>query len=322
MFLNPPESRIILALDTPDRSESIRVLDACRDVVDAVKLNYPLVLQEGLPFVSELKEKYGLPLIADFKIADVPVTNNRIVRVAKKAGFNAIMVHGFIGADAIIEIQEAAGSEMGVFVVTELTHPGGLEYTRPHAKQFAEMAAYLGCYGIQAPGTRPEQIRVLRETVGPDMKIIACGVGAQGGIMQAALEAGADFAIIGRSIYEAEDPREAAIRIGRFDQKRPSVVGGISIVRYCSETDTYTLRVEPTEEMREQLIHFIQYCREHRIGLKLNMDEGILLRKGKHVIHIYNDGRCLLSNLPSVAQGEKVAREWLEEIRRDMNENE
>lgn len=122
-FLNPPESRIILALDTPDKQSSHQVMEQCADIVDAIKINYPLVLTEGLGFISELKAKYGLPLIADFKVADAPVTNNRIARMAKDSGVDALMVHGFVGADAIMEIQEVAQGEMGIFVITELTHP-------------------------------------------------------------------------------------------------------------------------------------------------------------------------------------------------------
>jgi orotidine-5'-phosphate decarboxylase len=124
-------------------------------------------------------------------------------------------VHGFIGLDALKSIIDICGDDTAVFVVTELTHPGGLEFTRPLAEQFASMAAFLGCYGIQAPGTRPEQIAVLRKVVGPDMCIASCGIGAQGGSFTAALEAGADFGIIGRAIYAADDPGLAAEEFAR-----------------------------------------------------------------------------------------------------------
>lgn len=320
MFLPPPKSHIILALDTPDRTASLRVLEQCRDVVDAVKINYPLILQEGLSFVKELKDTYGLPIIADLKIADVPVTNNRIVRMAKQAGVSAVMAHGFIGPDALVEILEVAGEDLGIFVVTELTHPGGLEFTRPHARQFAEMAAYLGCYGIQAPGTRPDQIRALRETVGPELVMIACGIGAQGGTLQAAIQAGADFGIIGRAIYDAPNPREAALRIAASSADASAVVKDVQVVRYCSETESYTLRVEPTDEMREIVKAFVRYCQNHRIGLTMHLDGGILLRKEKHVIHFYRDGHCLLSNMHSAREGEEWARRWFQEIKRDMSE--
>jgi orotidine-5'-phosphate decarboxylase len=38
-------------------------------------------------------------------------------------------------------------------------------------------------------------------------------VGAQGGNAAAAIDAGADYIIVGRSIYNAEDPKAAAIKI-------------------------------------------------------------------------------------------------------------
>lgn len=321
-FLNPPRSRIILALDTPDKASSLQVMEQCSDIVDAIKVNYPLVLTEGLSFITELKKIYGLPVIADFKVADAPVTNNRIARMAKDAGVDALMVHGFIGADAIMEIQEVASGDMGIFVVTELTHPGGLEFTRSYSEQFARMAAYLDCFGIQAPGTRPDQIQVLRDTIGPEMTIIACGIGAQGGTLEAVVRAGADYGIIGRSIYEAENPRQAAMDLAMPESpaagEKPATVKEIHVVRYCSETDSYTLRVEPGDEMRDKVRQFIHYCRSHRIGLELNQDEGVLLKKHRSLIHVYTTGSCLISNLPSVAEGERIAHQFLEEIRSDL----
>ena len=46
--------------------------------------------------------------------------------------------------------------------------------------------------------------------VGPSKKILSPGVGTQGGKASDAIAAGADYAIVGRSIYGAEDPRAAA----------------------------------------------------------------------------------------------------------------
>lgn len=208
MFLNEPKSHIMLALDTKNKETAFKVMDECYDLVDAIKLNYPLILTEGISIIKELKDKYKLPIVTDLKVADAPVTNNRIIKIAKDNGVDAIMIHGFVGSDAIMEMLKIANDEIGVIVVTELTHPGGLEFTRLHAEEFASMARLLDCYGIQAPGTRPEQIKNLRRVVGDDKVIVSCGVGAQGGKFKEAVEAGADFAIIGRTIYESENPRE------------------------------------------------------------------------------------------------------------------
>jgi orotidine-5'-phosphate decarboxylase len=54
----------------------------------------------------------------------------------------------------------------------------------------------------------------MREIVG-DLKIISPGVGAQGGKASDALRFGADFVIVGRTIYEAPDPREAAENLSK-----------------------------------------------------------------------------------------------------------
>lgn len=211
MFLNSPKSHIMLALDTPNRKESFDVLDKTYDLIDAVKFNYPLILREGLAIITDIKEKYEVKVVADFKIADVPVTNNRIVKLVKEAGVDAVMVHGFIGSDALLEIMDIANEEMGVIIVTELTHPGGLEFTRLHSKDFAGLCNFVDAYGIQAPGTRPEQIKKLREIIGPEKIIVSCGIGSQGGDFHDAIEAGADFAIIGRSIYNADNPRSVIL---------------------------------------------------------------------------------------------------------------
>lgn len=210
MYLGIPKNNLILALDSKNREDSLTVMSKCHDLIDAIKLNYPLILSEGISIIGDLKDKFKLPILGDFKVADVPVTNNRIVKIAKNAGLDAIMVHGFIGSDAIQAIMEVANNEIGVIIVTELTHPGGLEFTSEHAHQFAELCVLLDCYGIQAPGTRPEKIRELRRIIGQDKIIVSCGIGVQGGKFKEAIEAGADFGIIGRDIYNAPNPRKAA----------------------------------------------------------------------------------------------------------------
>ncbi len=209
MKLTKPNSHIILALDTPDRKTSYDVLKNCSDLIDAVKFNYPLILNEGIKIISDIKRDFELPLIADFKIADVPVTNNRIAKIAFEAGAETIMVHGYIGSEGILEIMEATNNDMDVIVVTELTHPGGLEFSQSHSNDFAKLANMMDCKGIQAPGTRPDRIKELRNTLGENKTIVSCGVGAQGGVFRDAISSGADYAIIGRAIYQNKDPRSA-----------------------------------------------------------------------------------------------------------------
>lgn len=206
-------SGIALALDLEDRSAAFRLLDRIGEHIDVIKLNYPLVLRAGLSIIGELKRSYAQPILADFKVADVPVTNDRIVRMVEQAGADAIMLHGFIGVDALRSAKRTARS-IKLFVVTQLTSPGGLDFGAAFSEDFARLAALLDFDGVQAPGNRPEVVTRLREIVGPERIIVCCGIGAQGGLFGSAIQAGASFEIIGRAIYEAKDPlaRTLAIR--------------------------------------------------------------------------------------------------------------
>jgi orotidine-5'-phosphate decarboxylase len=91
----------------------------------------------------------------------------------------------------------------------------------PLAESMARMAIEAGASGVVAPATRPERIRLIRSVIGNKI-IISPGVGAQGGSALSALQAGADYLIVGRSIYDAEDPVACAKRVFcEIHEKRP-----------------------------------------------------------------------------------------------------
>lgn len=199
------KNRIILALDVTSREEAMRVVSDVKDQVDAIKINWPLILAAGpdvIRDVSRIKD-----VICDLKIADIPNTNRLIVEQAMARGASAVIAHGFTGEDSVRACVDAAKGQ--VFVVTEMSHPGGKQFTAPVADKVAAIAKAVGARGIVAPATRPERISALRKIVGA-LEIISPGVGAQGGKASDALKAGADYIIVGRAIYEAKDPGAAA----------------------------------------------------------------------------------------------------------------
>ena len=85
-------------------------------------------------------------------------------------------------------------------------------FTAPHAEEMAKMGVRCGVAGFIAPATRPERIADVRKIIG-NRKILSPGVGAQGGSASDAIKAGADYVIVGRAIYKADDPRAAVIAI-------------------------------------------------------------------------------------------------------------
>jgi orotidine-5'-phosphate decarboxylase len=196
---------VILAMDVTSREEAVRVAEAVRDHVDAIKINWPLILGAGPGIITEMA---GLrPVICDMKIADIPNTNRLIVEQAMSRGAEAVICHGFAGADSVKACVDAARGQ--VFVVTEMSHPGGKQFTASVAEELALLAKEANARGIVAPATRPERVAALRKLIG-GLEIISPGVGAQGGKASDTLRAGATYVIVGRAIYQAEDPREAA----------------------------------------------------------------------------------------------------------------
>lgn len=203
------DSRIVLALDETDGRRALAVADAVSEHVDAVKINWPLVLSAGPGMIGELASRGDV--ICDFKVADIPNTVRLIVEGAVGRGASAVIVHAFTGGDSLTAAVEAAGSAE-IYAVTEMSHPGGREFTAAHAEEMAALGVRCGAAGFIAPATRPERIAAVRRAVG-GRKILSPGVGAQGGSAADAIRAGADYVIVGRAIYGAADPAAEAARI-------------------------------------------------------------------------------------------------------------
>lgn len=202
-------AELILALDVTGKKQALATAAACAPYIDAIKLGYPLILSCGLSVAGKLGE-FDLPLIADFKLADIPNTNRLIAEQVFDAGFASIICHGFTGKDAVQACVDIAADYGGAcFVVAEMSHPGATAFFHGGAaEKIASLAMECGADGIIAPATRPERVKVLRKIVGT-RKILSPGVGAQGGDA-AAVAMIVDGIIIGRAIYEAEDPAAAA----------------------------------------------------------------------------------------------------------------
>jgi len=199
------KNRIILALDVKSRMDALRVVESARESVDAVKVGWPLILAAGPDVIIDIAKIKDV--ICDMKIADIPSVNTLIVQQAMSRGASAVICHGFTGEDSVKACVDAAKGQ--VFVVTEMSHPGGKEFTAPVADKLAALAKSAGARGIVAPATRPDRIADLRRIIG-NLEIISPGVGAQGGKASDALKAGADYIIVGRAIYESPDPKAAA----------------------------------------------------------------------------------------------------------------
>jgi orotidine-5'-phosphate decarboxylase len=202
------ETRLILALDVTSRERALSLAEKLRGYFDAIKIGYPLILYAGLGIVREISAT--LPVIADLKVADIPNTNRLICDAVLDAGASGVIAQAFPGMDSLLACaRSAAEHKADLFVVTEMSHPGAELFMAPLAESMARLAVKAGAAGVVAPATRPEKIMLIRSIIGERI-IISPGVGAQGATARSALQAGADYLIVGRSIYEAEAPAASA----------------------------------------------------------------------------------------------------------------
>jgi len=230
------QTRTVLALDLedPDASQLVKrsreVLARVKDCICAVKVNRQLVLGLGLQRVADSILKpasdLSLPTIMDAKLNDVGHTNEFMARTYFDAGFDAVIASPTAGwkngLDSVFET--ARSRNRGVLLLTYMSNPGAETFYALTAKEedgaekpvfeiMTRLALEWGAQGVVVGATKPHIISRVRQLVGPIMPIYSPGVGAQGGKPSEAVEAGATYLIVGRTIYAAPDPRAAALSI-------------------------------------------------------------------------------------------------------------
>lgn len=203
------KNNIILAMDLMDLKEAERVCESINEYIDTIKIGYPLTLAEGLSTIGFFKDNFDYKVICDYKVADIPATNEKIANQTFDAGADAIICHGFVGSDSVDACKTSAEDHGGeVFLLTEMSHPGAIKFLQPNADEIARMGVEMGITNYVAPSTRPERLSEIRDIVGKDAFMISPGVGTQGGDPRETLKY-SNALIIGRSIYNAEDPEKA-----------------------------------------------------------------------------------------------------------------
>ncbi len=200
------KNNIILALDVMNGKDAFDICEKIDGYINTIKIGYPITLAESLEIVQTLKENFNYNIICDYKVADIPATNKKICDITFNANADAIICHGFVGQDSVQACKDSA-TEHGkeIFLLTEMSHPGAEMFLQADADAIAKMGVDMGIKNYVAPATRINRLKQIREIVGQDKFIISPGVGKQGGDIKETLKY-ANAVIIGRSIYEAENP--------------------------------------------------------------------------------------------------------------------
>jgi len=234
------KSNIVLNLDFPfekpenrDKlfSKAEHVLEATHPYVCAMKINHHLVLPlgtfDGVQKLVKKAHNLGLMAIMDCKVNDIGSTNQVIAEYYYDVGFDALIANPFIGwEEGLKPIFDVAGKlQRGVILLVYMSHKGASEgygQTIINAENgekmlqyvsFAKKALKWNADGAVVGATYPDKIKEVYQILGEKTPIYAPGIGAQGGEIKSALEAGARYLLVGRTITLAEDPAESAKQI-------------------------------------------------------------------------------------------------------------
>jgi orotidine-5'-phosphate decarboxylase len=218
--------KIIVALDVPGRREALKIATQLAPAISIFKIGLQLYTAEGPDIVRAILNT-GVKVFLDLKLHDIPNTVARAVESAGRLGVQMLTIH-LSGGPAMIEAAVAARDEslsiLGVTVLTsidqETLRATGVESeVSDHVLRLAQLGARAGINGLVAS---PHEIQILRKNLGDRITLVVPGVRPSGSdaadqkrIMtpQAALEAGADYLVIGRPITGDPNPAEAVKRI-------------------------------------------------------------------------------------------------------------
>jgi orotidine-5'-phosphate decarboxylase len=140
----------------------------------------------------------GLPVILDAKRGDIGSTAEQYAREAfERYQADAVTVNPYMGFDSIEPYLAHPGK--GVIVLCRTSNPGGSDLQfletagRPLYQVVAQLAAEKwnasGQLGLVVGATFPKEIEVVRGIVG-EMPLLIPGIGAQGGDVEATVNAG------------------------------------------------------------------------------------------------------------------------------------
>ena len=214
--------RLIVALDVPLVREAKDLVARLGDSVAFYKIGYQLGFAGGLAFAADLVAS-GKQVFLDFKLHDIGNTVQRGVESAAKLGATFLTVHAYPQTmKAAVAGRE--GSRLRILGVTVLTSYDDTDlaaagYDMSVAELAAARAEQARDIGLDGLVCSAEEAAKLREVVGRGMVLVTPGIrpaGSAAGDQKRivtparAIQAGADYLVVGRPIVEAHDPKLAA----------------------------------------------------------------------------------------------------------------
>lgn len=219
------DDRLIVALDVPNALAGLKLVEQLGDAVDFYKIGLGMLTGGGLALANELKQEQGKKIFLDMKLFDIGATVESAVRGLAQFELDFLTVHG--DPHVVRAAQEGkGGTDLKILAVTILTSLDRDDLDNALIKQGdlrdlvlerAGNAFAAGADGIIASPQEASMIRALPEAEGklivtPGVRPAGAALGDQKRVATPAqaVADGVDHIVVGRPIWQAENPRTAA----------------------------------------------------------------------------------------------------------------
>jgi uridine monophosphate synthetase len=232
------------------RDFCLRLIEATSEVAAAFKPNsafFEVFGPQGIAVLAQVIAAVpaAIPVILDAKRSDIASTAEAYAQAAYRTlGAGAVTINPYLGRDSVEPF--LADAERGVFLLCKTSNPGAADIqdlqVSPTGQRLYEHVALLAQswnsrdnVGLVVGSTQPEALRRVR-ALAPGLWILAPGVGAQGGDLRLALQAGlrADglgmLIPVSRALSRAADPARVARELrDQINCERAAILGAGSM---------------------------------------------------------------------------------------------
>ncbi|WP_170352008.1 orotidine-5'-phosphate decarboxylase [Ruegeria atlantica] len=219
------DDRLIVALDVPNALQGLAMAERLGDAVSFYKIGLGMLTGGGLALANELKQDHGKRIFLDMKLFDIGNTVENAVRGLAQFDLDFLTVHG--DPHVVRAAKEGAtGKDLKILAVTILTSLNRDDLDASLLKEGnvqelvverAARALEAGADGVIASPQEAALIRALPQAEGrlivtPGVRPAGAALGDQKRVATpaSAISDGADHIVVGRPIYQAQDPKAAA----------------------------------------------------------------------------------------------------------------
>ncbi|NCO21770.1 MAG: orotidine-5'-phosphate decarboxylase [Rhodobacterales bacterium] len=221
----PNDDRLIVALDVPNAVAGLNLVERIGPAVGFYKIGLGMLTGGGMGLAIELKQQHGKRIFLDLKLFDISATIESAVRGLAQFDLDFLTVHGDPHVVRAARIG-AENSDLKILAVTILTSLERADLDECLMRQGtlpdlvvdrAARALDAGAHGVIASPQEAAAIRALPEAAGklivtPGVRPTSAASDDQKRIATPAqaLHDGADHIVIGRPIWRASNPAQAA----------------------------------------------------------------------------------------------------------------